>query len=288
MKKLLHSYDGGGVLGIGPATFLKLAEYYLGMSWRRPDAVGGTSVGSIIAAAVANGMFFHEIEKAFAMCAPEIFREPDLMWRLDLSTPTYDGRGLRNSLRYVFGNTRMCDLRIPCFIVGMDYSRGKPKVFDITDGDMVADVVAMSCSAPTYFPPINGIVDGGLVANNPAMCLITGLMQKNGWSLDDMWLLSFGTNGDYWKDPHVDSRTGKLEWAKILLSTPTRGNEEMATFQTNALLGKRHMRIEPILGEDYKLDDLDIMYEYADIWRGLYSLRKEELWVWLKNYKDAK
>lgn len=287
MKKMLHSFDGGGVLGVGPATFLKLAEYYMGFSWKKPDAVAGTSVGSIIAACAALGMCYHEIEREFYRSVGDIFQEAPLAWRIDPSTPRYDGKGLEKALRDVFGSTRMSDLDIPCFIVAMDYNKGKPKIYDSYDGDLIWEVVASSCSAPTYFPPIHGIVDGGLIANNPSMCLITGLVQKHQWDLKDMWLLSIGTNGDYWENPNVDSRTGKLEWAKILLGSPTRGNEEIATFQSRALLGCRELRIEPILSKNYGLDDQEIIGEYSDLWRGLYGLRREEVKEWLDRFQGS-
>jgi len=280
MNKLILSVDGGGVLGIGPCEFMKYVEYYMGFSYRNPDACAGTSVGGIIAAASACKMSFADTNKLFEMLAPQIFATPPLSWAFNPSTPKYDGKGLKSALRYAFGNAKMSDLPIPLFIVAMDYRTGKPKVWDSSDGDLVRDVVATSCSAPTYFPPICGKVDGGLVANNPSMCAVAGCISKLGWKLEDLWMLSLGTNGDYWEDPEVDSTTGKLEWAKLLLTTPTRGNEELATFQTRALLRDRLLRIEPILNRDYGLDDLEIMGEYAQIWKGLYTLRSQEVKDW--------
>jgi hypothetical protein len=249
----------------------------------RFDSYSGTSVGSILAAAAATGMPWSEIKNVFEMSAPIIFSS-DLAWKLDPRKPRYPHTGLKQILSDLFGNLRMCDLKKPLFVVAMNYKTGKPKVWDCKDGDLVRDVVMASCSAPTYFPPVNGVVDGGLVANNPAMCHITGCMSKLGWGLNELWMFSLGTNGDYWKDPEVDRNTGKLEWAKLLLENTTRGNEEIATFQAQALLRERFLRIEPILNQNYALDDVGCMEEYSQIWLGKLVMCSEEVADWFRLY----
>lgn len=276
MKKMLYSFDGGGVLGIGPATYMSLASSSKLLP--QPDSLAGTSVGSLLAAAYAKGtMSWWDILITFKKWAPEIFADPGLLWNMNPLKPKYSHAGLKKAVRHIFGDLRMCDLKIPLFVVAMDYGKGKVKVWDSTDGDLVSDCVLTSCSAPTFFPPVNGMVDGGLVANNPAMVQITGCLSKLHWKLEDLWCLSLGTNGDYWDDPRVNTSTTKVEWGKLLLENTTRGNEEMATFQAQALLNRRFLRIEPILSRDYELDDLKKMGEYSDLWAAAFRLHREEL-----------
>jgi len=270
--------DGGGVGGIGPATFLDTVHLL-----PHPDFVAGTSVGSMVAAQIAIGVPYSQLPGNFFAMAGDIFVEPPLQWRLDPRKPMYQSKGLDAVLKNVLGaNTRICDLDMPIFVVAHDWKRGRVKVWDKTDCELLRDVVAASCSAPTWFPPRGGFADGGTLANNPAMCAITGMMSKHGARLDDIWLLSLGTNGDYWKDPEISVNTGKLAWASLLLGSPTRGNEELATFQSRALLGSRMLRIEPILSQDYKLDDLGYMSECYKIWRALADMRSDEILDFIK------
>jgi hypothetical protein len=186
------------------------------------------------------------------------------------------------ALTQVFGDLRMCDLAQPCFVVAMDYTRGQPKIWDIGDRDFVRDVVAASCSAPTFFPPRDGLVDGGLVANSPAMVAIAGAVAKLKWPLQELRVLSLGTNGDYWRDPKVCETTNRLQWVDLLLSHVTRGNEELAEFQARTILEGRHLRVEPVLARDYKLDDLACMPEYSQIWKGLFRSRVDEVTKFLE------
>lgn len=275
MTKMLFSFDGGGVLGIGPASYMALAESKNMLP--KPDCLAGTSVGSLLASACAIGMSWEAIRHTFMKNAPTIFSFPGVLWKINPKKPKYSHEGLKKVVSKLFGDIRMCDLPIPLFITAMDYNRGKVKVWDKTDGDLVADCVVASCSAPTFFPPLRGMVDGGLVANNPSMVQITGCLSKLGWDLKDLWCLSLGTNGDFWKNPNVSSDTGKLEWAKLLLENTTRGNEEVATFQAQSLLGNRYRRVEPILTRDFGLDDLDSMKEYSDLWKAYFSIKSHEL-----------
>lgn len=283
MSNLILTFDGGGVLGIGPATFLRRWGCDYPNLKIDPQAVAGTSVGSILAAARAIGFNGGQIEILFRGNIKTIFNSPPWTWKIDPRKPKYDGTGLVKALKSVFGDLRMNQTKLPLFIVATDCKRGCPKVFDSTDECYIWEAVAASCSAPTYFPPRpGGLVDGGLLANNPTMVAITGSVAKLGMPLDSIWALSFGTNGNYWKDPKVDQNTSKLGWAQVLLESPTRGNEKLASFQASTLLGRRLLRIEPILERDYGLDNVSIIDPYAQLWQAFYSMKKYEVELFLE------
>jgi len=268
--------DGGGVGGIGACSFL---EHTAPLLPQKVDFAGGTSVGSIVAALLALGYKYNQLTQIFHQQVQHIFQSPPMQWKLDPRKPRYQSKGLETALKNVLGaSTRICDVQIPLFIVCHDWANGRAKVWDKTDGELLWEVVASSCSAPTWFPPrMSGLADGGTISNNPAVCTITGMMSKHGVSLSDMHILSLGTNGDYWKNPNVNQNTGKLSWANILLDNATRGNESMATFQAQALMGSQFLRIEPILSADYKLDDIGFMTEYYKMWQSLAMLRDFEV-----------
>jgi len=283
MSSLLLSIGGGGVLGIGPATFLRNWEESHKALPLSPDALAGTSVGSILVAAKAIGLSWAEVETLFIAGAPVIFRKPGWLWRIDPRKPKYDGTGLVEVLKKVFGSIRMNQTKTPVFIPAMDYSRGRPKVWGPEDDTYVWEAVAASCSAPTFFPPRPGqLVDGGLVANSPSMVGIAGAISKLGWELEESWCISMGTNGDYWVNPKIGENTSKIGWADVLLSNITRGNEELSVFQTAALLQRRFLHIDPQLDKNWSLDDLRAIPSYAGLWQYVFELKQFELEIFLQ------
>jgi predicted acylesterase/phospholipase RssA len=108
-------------------------------------------------------------------------------------------------------------------------------------------VAAATAAAPTYFAPVQFLdedahVDGGVWANNPSMIAITEAVRRFGRSLDDIRLLSVGTNAPR---PTVRSyraaaRMGWPRWARpaitLLQNGPSQGNH----FQALHLLGADH------------------------------------------------
>lgn len=272
--------DGGGIGGIGPARFLATARL------PRPKFMAGTSVGSILCASMGVGRPVGSMPDRFMAMAPKIFCDPGLAWRMDPRKPRFSAKGLESALRAELGvSTRVCDSEIPLFIVCHDWVFNRPKVYDNTDCELLWEVVAASCSAPTWFPPRNGLADGGTIANNPSMCAITGAKSKLGIPVDQQIILSLGTNGDFWKNPDVGTNTSKVGWASILLDNPCRGNEMLATFQAQTLLDSRYLRLEPILSSDYGLADLGFMREYGNLWDAFYDMRVNELQEFLKRNK---
>lgn len=279
--KLLLSIDGGGVLGIGPAEYLANLEMDMFLPAK---AYAGSSVGALLVALASSGMGWTEILQVFQAEVPRIFAPAPWSWRINPGRPRFDGTALRIAARKYFGNMRMCDLKKPTFITSFDFRSGKAKVFDITDGALIRDAIVASASAPTYFPIAdNGRYgDGGLVANNPSMVGIAGLKAKHGWHIHEIQCLSLGTNGDKWKDPKVSGFMSKLQWVNPLIETMLTGNEELATFQAQAILANLYMRVEPVLSGNLEMDDLTILEQYRMLWGALYNRDKDALKQWLR------
>jgi predicted acylesterase/phospholipase RssA len=278
----LMAIDGGGALGMGPVEYLARVEGRVGSF--QPQALAGTSVGALIVALAAAGYAWQEIREIFMQECPAMFEKPSLWWRLNPTKPKYDGRALRAAAQRYLGDRRMCDLPVPTFLTAFDFRVGRPKVFDCTDATPVWYAVLCSCAAPTYFPIVDGRYgDGGLVANNPTMVGIAGCIDKLGWNLHDLWCLSLGTNGNAWQDPHVQRR-GMIRWLKPLIQTFMHGNEEIATFQSRALIDGRLLRIEPLLDHDAALDDVDFALGfYRELWATMFEQQKEVVVSWVKN-----
>lgn len=129
------------------------------------DAVGGTSMGAIIAAGIAYEWSPNELmarmKEAFVATNPmSDFTVPKVSF--------FSGRKVRRLLSHHFGKSRIEDLTLPYFCV----------TADLTDGvdcahrhGMVAERLAASVALPGLLPPLvidNHIhVDGGIMNNLP-------------------------------------------------------------------------------------------------------------------------
>ena len=129
------------------------------------DAVGGTSMGSVIAAGYARGWSPREMLALFAE------RVPDARALRDLDFPTVSllaGHKLDDVLRFAFEELDVADLWLPCFCVSADLVDARMVVHD--RGSLWQSVRA-SCSLPGIFPPVHLegrlLIDGGAMNNVP-------------------------------------------------------------------------------------------------------------------------
>jgi predicted acylesterase/phospholipase RssA len=198
--------DGGGMLGIATAVYLKRLESEIadGRLRKHFDLIVGTSTGSILAVAIAAGIPLDRIVDLYVKRGREIFPGGvggwfDAAGRLftqGLSRPKYNdaglGEALRDELRKQGSSVRFGQLDPKVMITAYDTIERRSWVFK-SWREVFADVEAWhlvkgSCSAPTYFPahavsmhvpagPRDGsdreyrqlsLIDGGVWANNPA------------------------------------------------------------------------------------------------------------------------
>ena len=264
MSTRILSIDGGGILGCGPARYLRRLEEQIPGRWEH--IIAGTSVGALLAALRAIGHSWAEIDGIFQSEGPKIFARPSWSWRMNPLSPKYPSDAIEAACRRYFGNLTCKDTVIPFFIPTMDMVNGKPKVYNHTDSDKLADVVLRSTAAPTYFAPREGrFVDGGLVANNPSHLAVAGAIRE-GVSLDSISVLSLDTGGKAWADPKVSGRMLPTSWISPIIKSDLTGNEEIGEYICDALLDDRHTRISPKIGHDYGLDSVGAMPEYTNIW----------------------
>lgn len=217
MSKMILSLDGGGIRGAASAKFLELVEQRLveeGTSLReRVDFYAGTSTGSLIALALATtDLSMSDISKLYNYeTATHIFVRR--CWMLPFLggyfSPKYKAAGKTETLKRHLGEAKLEDVGTSKHVLAVSYDLGKrkPDVIKSTDDEQrklfswqVADV---SSAAPTYFPTRDlregkgqdeWLVDGGVTANNPTMCVIAEA--KRAWpnvSIDEMRVLSVGT-----------------------------------------------------------------------------------------------
>lgn len=222
---LILSIDGGGYRGAYAAHILKRIEEEWAPDWRSLFGMfAGTSTGSILAAGLACGIPAEKLARVYEEHGSEIFRRR-LRSRFDvlkILTSRYSNRALRSRLDEEFKDVTLGEVPVPLIIPAVDIGKGCVHVFKskfkagfVRDpGVRVVDAVLASCSAPTYFDPIElgrtyQLADGGLWANNPSLVASIDAHYRLQVSLAAIRVLSIGTGnskayyprrGSWWRD----------------------------------------------------------------------------------------
>lgn len=257
--KRILSLDGGGIRGALTLGYLQKLEDILKAKSNDPgsfrlyqhfDLIGGTSTGSIIAAALAIGLTVKEIKDLYFELGGKIFAKKYKWWNIfqvdDFVKAAYDEKPLEVELQKVFGDITLGDGRIKtglCIVakradtnsVWPLINHPKGKYFDSPDGKnkdiALWKAVRASSAAPTYFIPqaieVGGgiseavFVDGGVsMANNPALQLLMvatlkGFPYQWEWGADKLSIVSVGTGMSKWdKIPSQIKKNHLLKWAQ--------------------------------------------------------------------------
>lgn len=304
-KYRILSLDGGGLRGLISARILQrlntnsASEGFLD----KVDLIVGTSTGGILALALANELEPEAICQLYLQKGEKIFDDSFLDNILDLGKTIgaeYSNKGLKRELSRVLGGTKLGDLKRKVAITAFDLDNGapkkeerhwKPKIFHNfkgagSDAKLSAiDVAMYTSAAPTYFPSVDGFIDGGVFANNPSMVAIAqAISSKNHKSeqakLDDIALLSIGTGytPSYIKGQRLDWGLG--QWAKPLIDVLMDGVSGIADFQAAQLLGDRYCRAQPDLPQKpaIKLDSVKQMPLMEEI-AADYPIEKTARWI---------
>jgi uncharacterized protein len=124
------------------------------------------------------------------------------------------------------------------------------------------DVARATSAAPTYFPPARiqnrvgecfAAVDGGVFANNPAMCaLVAAYKRFPDFRTRPVVVVSLGTGSLERAIPYRHAqRWGELRWLHPVLSILMDGNVDTVCYEVDQVLGpERHFRFEISTGTD--------------------------------------
>lgn len=152
---------GGGARGFAHVGLLRALEE----KGIPVDAIGGTSMGALVAALVAVGKSADEVLQVLR----ETFVDHNYLNDYSISRiALINGRKFRKRMIEVFGDVRIEDLPIRYFSVSASLSTGQPVIHG--DGRLV-DWVCTSMAVPGIAPPmVRGnelLVDGGLSYDAP-------------------------------------------------------------------------------------------------------------------------
>lgn len=281
--------DGGGIRGIIPAILLAKIE----KEAKKPisdcfDLIAGTSTGGIIALALCvpgeKKRPRHTARELFEFYfdhGPTIFPKKFALNPRQWVDEKYDTEPLRDLLDQFLGGTMLKDALTEVLITSYEIERRMPWFFksrnakDKPDYDYsMMDAALATSAAPTYFEPhyIDGghasdyraLIDGGMVANNPALCAYTEAIEsarlEKGRAEDytpEVLLVSLGT-GEQTRPLRFDEARhwGKGSWAKPVIDIVLDGASDTVHYQLDKILpAGSYFRFQVVL--DSAKDDLD-------------------------------
>lgn len=285
------SIDGGGIRGIIPATILKFLEDQVGKSVSQMfHMITGTSTGGILAVGLSapdqnNAPKFKasDMIDLYRNDGAKIFSRS--FWHGfgslgGLSDEKYEAKGLEEILKDRLGELKLSQALGDVLVTSYDIEKRSPHFFkswkargeniDAGEGETAArrdflmrDVARATSAAPTYFEPalikdLEGtkypLIDGGVYANNPAMCAVASA--RHIYQLADILIVSLGTGETKRDIPYDEAKNwGLIGWARPLLYVIFDGVSDTVSYQLDQVFQKNHFRFDIDLGGDQ--DDQD-------------------------------
>lgn len=199
--------DGGGIRGLVLTQVLLAIEEETGKQARDLfDYICGTSTGGMLALSLALGIKAVDCQSIYFRLKDKVFSGPR----------PYDSKPMEDFLKNVFGeDTTLGDMQHPCKVIipsvladrrpaklhlfrnydpchefapsRTQKQKGMKKTDSIAVQEMLASpmhaplwqVARSSGAAPTYFRPMGSFVDGGVMANNPTLDVLTDIHLHN-------------------------------------------------------------------------------------------------------------
>lgn len=206
-RRQILCISGGGYAGLFAVKILAQLEEQLpsqasiGLHF---DAFAGTSIGGLIALALANGKSARDVLQVMKAVGPNVFPRKRGGLLRAVFGPKRAVEPLREQLKNLLQAGKFGDLSQPTVITAVDLSTALPKIFrsypknNNPDANIsLMDVALATSAAPIYFQPhkigTTLFADGGLVANIPDHLAILEALDTWGWSKSDIHLLSIGT-----------------------------------------------------------------------------------------------
>ena len=300
------SIDGGGIRGIVTTVMMQRLAATPGLEGflDKADLIAGTSTGGLLALGIARGLGLEAIRDLYVNDGPEIFDDSWIDDLLDLGRlrgADYKTAPMRRVLKKVLGaDTTLGQLEKRVLITAFDLDNEaanerkrswKPKLFHNFPGpgndrsELAVDVGLYTAAAPTYFPSVDGYVDGGVYASNPAMCALAQTQDRRyidpPVALDEVVLLSLGTGTSLFYIKGKTHDWGYAQWIKPLISLMLDGVAGIADYQCGQMLRDRYHRLAPVFPPDVSIPmdgvkKIPYMIDFAD------NLRLHKTVDWMK------
>jgi uncharacterized protein len=210
------SLTGGGYRGLFTARSLQVIEEYVGVPiGQRFDLTCGTSIGGIVAIAVAFEVPMKKVVEVFEQYGAAIFPPHELpstkigkgldLWR-HARKPRYSTEPLREAITELIDkDATLNDAKHAVAIPAVNVTQGKPQVFKTRHKQewtrdwkfKAVDVAVATAAAPTFYELAevggNLYADGGLFANAPDLVALHEAEHFFSVPTDAVRILSIGT-----------------------------------------------------------------------------------------------
>lgn len=264
-KRYILSIDGGGIRTIASIVFLKELEARLGVPIAEKfDFFIGTSAGAISCLGLS-------VNKMPAADLMNIWSKENLVktmtnssWETNLGimqiNPKYTNEGKREVLTEFFSNKKLGEAYKPVAVTSYDIEKRLPVLLtSYNDPEVsVVDAGDATSAAPVYYPTAQVgdrfLIDGGIVANHPAL---HGYVEaKKLYPDNELVVLSVGTGLNKRSLKGEDSKKwGLIGWMRhdlFGLMVESSMDHELA----EELIGEDYLRINsPLRRVNRRLDD---------------------------------
>ncbi|MBN1480655.1 patatin [candidate division KSB1 bacterium] len=294
------SIDGGGIRGIIPGQILIALEDKLKQHSRNQDArladyfdlIAGTSTGGILTCLYLCPDEEGTISTKYSAAAAvdlylkhgrDIFKSS--IWQklksfAGLGDEKYDEKSLEALIRQFIGDLYLSDLIKPCLITAYDIEKRKTTFFTQHDAVLNSEknfpllhVARSTSAAPTYFQVARAtsatnagysLIDGGVFANNPALCAYAEVRTKfkHHPTAKDMLMLSLSTGHVRKEYKYRKAKNwGMVGWLRPLLDILMAGVSETVDYQLRQIFASvnkpdQYLRInEPLQHADSSMDN---------------------------------
>ncbi|HCT83881.1 MAG: patatin [Candidatus Margulisiibacteriota bacterium] len=280
------SIAGGGIRGIIPAIVLcEIEKRAKNRAAKLFDLIAGTSTGGILALGITKphpgkpepefsakdlvNLYENEGESIFP---GSLFNE----LRGWICTK-YGCAGIEKVLNKYFQDTYLSKSITDVFITSYETETRKPFFFDskkakkdIEYDFFMKDVARSTSAAPTYFSPAYiktastlghyTLLDGGLYANNPAMCAYVEALKRFPENDMDITLVSLGTGIMHHTLFYDKIKSyGKLGWARLIMDVVSDGINETVDYQLKKILPENFYSFQVNLSDaSESMDDASV------------------------------
>ncbi|KPG83910.1 hypothetical protein AN993_08885 [Stenotrophomonas maltophilia] len=275
------SLTGGGYRGLYSARVLQLLEERAGKPIGQCfDLVAGTSIGGILALAVAFEVPMKDVVAAFLSKGSVIFRRN--VFRAGLFRNKYDSEPVADLLEALLPRgARLADAKHALIIPALNLTLGRGTPFKSRHNAdwtrdyrlSVRDVALATSAAPIYFPIAsfgkNLYADGGLFANAPDLVALHEANTYFSAKDEVVRMLSIGTMSTTYVEPMgIAKGRGLLSWLRPttfpLIQTILAAQEQMALQIVRHRLGSNHLRLDESPSQsDQKKLGLNIATDWA-------------------------
>jgi patatin-like phospholipase/acyl hydrolase len=252
-RRVILSLSGGGYRGLFSAHVLERIhrEFGNGNLLDRVDMFAGTSIGGIIATALASGCQPQRIkqlllDRGAGIFPPKWFRG----LRQTMGKALYDTTNLRAVIKEAIPKAekdKLGQLQVPLLLPTVNWNSSKLHLLAsgaMPDKDLLGlslmDAMLATSAAPTYFPAHTAaghvFVDGGLAANAPDLLALQGARELWGPTVDIV-MLSIGTANPQQGQDSVGMPQRGLMLVKPLLDVVMAAQEVQAVTAASRDLG---------------------------------------------------